>query len=373
MAGCLLRRALLLLLAPVMIAAVMAGLARVGFEVGPLGARAPEHGPLLVIGVFGTVIALERAVALGRTWGYAGACFGGLAALALLARTAALVPPFVVAASVGAVVVNVAITRRGPAAFTWLMLLASVLFAAGNLAWLSGMETHEVVPCWIAFFVLTIVAERLELSRLGATPRWAERILLGLAGLCTLLTAAHLFFAADGIVLRGLGGVLALMAVWELRFDLARRTLRMRGLPRYAASAVLAGAGWLLVFGAVLLWFGLPPAGPVYDAALHSVFVGFVLSMVLAHAPIILPAVSRVRLPFHSSFYLPLVVLHLGLFLRVGADLAGNAEIRRLGSLLNAVALLLFVLVAFAARALSRSASKLRSAPASPSPGETRD
>jgi hypothetical protein len=46
-----------------------------------------------------------------------------------------------------------------------------------------------------------------------------------------------------------------------------------------------------------------------------------VFAMVFGHAPIIFPAVLRVAVPYHASFYLPLVLLHLSLLVR----LAGNA------------------------------------------------
>ena len=48
---------------------------------------------------------------------------------------------------------------------------------------------------------------------------------------------------------------------------------------------MLAGAGWLVITGGLLLVRGLPAAGPDYDAPLHALFVGFVMSAVLAHAP----------------------------------------------------------------------------------------
>ncbi|MBM3556130.1 MAG: hypothetical protein FJX47_11325, partial [Alphaproteobacteria bacterium] len=47
------------------------GLARIGALEGGLFPPA-LHGPLMVSGFFGTVIGLERAVALARLWAYAG-------------------------------------------------------------------------------------------------------------------------------------------------------------------------------------------------------------------------------------------------------------------------------------------------------------
>ncbi|HEV8548201.1 MAG TPA: hypothetical protein VGQ57_04215, partial [Polyangiaceae bacterium] len=213
---------------------------------------------------------------------------------------------------------------------------------------------------------LTIVAERLELSRLGGTPAWAERLLLVLAVLLGALIVARVFCHAGSTSAHAIGAALAAIAIWELRFDLARRTVRRRGLPRYTACAVLAGGIWLFVSGAILACCEVPPAGPLYDAALHAIFVGFVLSMVFAHAPIIVPAVAQARLPYHPLFYVPLVVLHAGLALRVAGDLGLGPAARRAGGLANAIALLLFALVASFSKRLTdgpRSAS-VRLAPA---------
>ncbi|MEO3827408.1 hypothetical protein [Actinomadura sp. B10D3] len=96
----------------------------------------------------------------------------------------------------------------------------------------------------------------------------------------------------------------------------ARRTVRSPGLPCYAAACLLAGYLWLAVAGTIRLAAGRPSNSGLYDAALHAVFLGFVMSMVFGHAPVILPAVLRVRLPYHPVLYAPLVLLHASLLVR---------------------------------------------------------
>jgi hypothetical protein len=53
----------------------------------------------------------------------------------------------------------------------------------------------------------------------------------------------------------------------------------------------------------------------------HAVFVGFVLSMVFAHAPLIFPAVLGLPLTYRPAFYLHVGILHLSLMVRVVGDL----------------------------------------------------
>ena len=66
--------------------------------------------------------------------------------------------------------------------------------------------------------------------------------------------------------------------------------------------------------------------------------------MVFAHAPVIFPAVLGLPLPYRPSFYLHVGVLHLSLIVRVVGDLVDVlGRWRGWGGLLNAVALLLFM------------------------------
>lgn len=359
------RRLVLMLVAGSALTAVLGGLARLGLGTAWGDARAVDHGPLFVVGVFQTVIALERAVALGRPLAWAAPWLGVATGMAMLFGFRELAPPLAVAAAAALVAVNAAIVRRQSAAFTWMMLLGSFLLLVANLAWLLGTPIHGLVLSWMGFFVLTILAERLELSRLAPKPPYATAA-LWLAS-ATLVGALALAFHGRPLAAPLLGLTFLALAVWEVRFDVARLMLRARGLPRYAAIGVLLGSFWLLLSGLLLAVRGFPPAGPVYDAIVHGVLVGFVLSMVFAHAPIILPAVTRIALPFDRALYAPLAILHVGLALRMVGNLAPNALLRQLGGLSTGAALLALVIAALWARRLVRT--RARTTSSTPEPG----
>jgi hypothetical protein len=107
---------------------------------------------------------------------------------------------------------------------------------------------------------------------------------------------------------------------------------------------LLSGYAWLAIGAATILAAGgLAPGTPSYDAALHALLLGFVFSMVFGHAPIIFPAVLRVAVPYHPTFYGPLVLLHLSLVVRLAGDATASFACTRAGALLNAVALVAFV------------------------------
>jgi hypothetical protein len=335
------RRGILLVVVAAVATGVLAGIARLGiaFAWGPRYLF--QHGPLMVLGVFATIIGLERAVALARGWGFAAPAAGAMAAVAMLAGLPGAI--WAASASCAALVaVNVALVRRQSAAFTWLMLAGSAVLFAGSFASALGKPVFDVVPTWIAFFVLTIAGERLELSRLAPTPHWAKSALVALA--IALGAAACARLAWSGPTTRVLGASMTLIGAWQLRFDLARKTIRHRGLPRFSALGIILGSAWLVAAGLAFTVEDLPPAGPLYDGMLHAVFVGYVLSMVFAHAPIILPAVARVKFPYHRSLSVVLVLLHATLVVRIVGDLLSNARVRQLGGVANVAVLVLFAL-----------------------------
>jgi hypothetical protein len=141
-----------------------------------------------------------------------------------------------------------------------------------------------------------------------------------------------------------------------LRYDIARFTVRQRGLPRFIAVCLLTGYGWLGVGGFLSLYYGGVIAGLHYDAILHAVLLGFVFSMIFGHAPIIIPAVMKFTVPYDKWFYVHLFVLHVGLVVRVGSDVAGTWVGREWGGLVNVVAVVLFL--ANTGRAVRRGVSR---------------
>jgi len=278
------------------------------------------HGPLMVSAFFGTVIALERAVALGRLWAYAAPLGAGLGGLLPLIGNMNLGFSLMLVGAAVFCIASAVIFRRQPSLEMGALLAGGLAWLVGNAFLLFGLAA---VPWWIAFFALTIGGERLELSRYLKRPPWVRHAFL-------ILSAGLLL---SPLAPRALGVVLLLLALWLFVFDIARVTIRQAKLPRYIAVCLLAGYFWLAIGGVLMA------ASMANDAALHSIFVGFVFSMVFGHAPVILPAVLRVRFPYHPALYVPLVLLHASLAVRVLLS-------TQVGAWGNAAAIALFIVTA---------------------------
>jgi hypothetical protein len=335
-----------------------AGLARLGWSIPAAAAAVTSlHGALMICAFFGVVISLERAVAIGRYWAYLGPLLGGAGCVATIAGASAIAAWFFVAASLVLLAASIDIFRRQTALFTFTLALGAACWAVGNSLWAAGSNVHDVVTWWLAFLILTIAGERLELSRFLAPSRIAKWTFVAIV----VVISAGLFGASSRWGAQAFAIGLLALAAWLLKQDIARRTVRNRGLTRFIAVCLLSGYVWLAVGGTIILASGGPwPGSPSYDAALHALGLGFVFSMVFGHAPIIVPAVLRVDVPYHPTFYGPLALLHVSLVVRVAGDALGQFAWTRVGGLLNALALAAFILSTLSAAVRGRRGAAIR-------------
>jgi hypothetical protein len=342
--GLRVRLALMALGGIALVSGLLGGMTRLGWPL-PTGSLAELHGPLLISGLFGTLIGLERAIALGPPWAFACPLAAGIGTLALLSGLPLVAgAAFYVAAAAALVAASVVVARSQPTLFHGAMMLGAVAWLAGNVLWLSGHPVPEIVGWWLAFPILTVAGERLELSRVLMPKLRAEWVFLLAAGLL-LSGAQNALQSVNGAVLFGAG--LVVMTAWLLRHDIARRNVRKRHETRYFAVCMLCGYGWLGGAGVLLLLSANRSLDLPYDVAIHAVLIGFALSMVFGHALIILPAITRRRVQYHAALYAPLLLLQAGTLMRVCGGLLGH-EIVRIWSgpmVLVAIAGLAFVVI----------------------------
>lgn len=325
-----------------LLGALAGGLQRLGSlppplaQAGPLAQAQLLHGALMMAGFFGSLISLERVVALRRgIWvplasGAAGllALLGwpGWAAGLWILAAAGLIYLYLWATKHRALSLPLAVEASAALALLW----AAVAFAQA--------AAHPARWAWSLFLVLTIVGERRELMRLRPLPPWAGRAFLlawaMLAGVALLMGPAPHLAAVLG------WAVLGLLALWLLYFDLARLQWRMPGWAGHTAICLLLGYVWLLAAALA----GLAGQGQAGGIAWHLLWLGFVFAMVFGHAPIMLPALAGLR-PRPSRWALaPLALMGASLLLRSAAVLGGRPSWLALAGLGHGLALLWFAL-----------------------------
>ncbi|WP_201288718.1 hypothetical protein [Actinomyces sp. zg328] len=310
------------------------------------GSLAPLHGPLMLVGFLGTVISLERAVAARAAWAFlapAGLALGALLGPAGAPQGVGRLITLVGALALGAI--YIAVHRRAPSVAGDVEALGAIALILGILLWIAGAPIEDCVPLWLLLPTLTIVGERLELARVAFLDGAVEAVVAGLSA--TALLGACLHPAGDWAAII-IGPALLGLAVTMAYYDVARRTIRSRGSAagavRFAAASMLAGYLWLAVAGAV--WTARGLEGNAYEIIIHSLGLGFAFSMILAHAPTIIPAIVHRKLPHHPLMWVPFALLHGGLALRVGALAAGALRPWQAGGVVGIVGILAFMLIA---------------------------
>lgn len=338
--------------APFMIAALAslltglwAGLARIGWALPDAdSALMLRHGGLMVVGFAGTVIGVERAVAVRSIPAFAAPAFSAACGMSLVAGAPPAVPPALAAAAGAAYVVNMAtLSLRHRTLPFYVMLAGAICLTAAAVAWWHGGGLPRVVPWWIAFLALTIGAERLELLRFQHLSRTA--VVVGSVSLLVVVAgpAVGVLDGATGARVLGVG--LISSAAWLGARDHARRGVRSDGLTRYIAVGLLAAYTWLAITGLMLVAWGLSAAGGRYDAVVHAFFIGVVMSAIFAHEPIIAPSVSGLDFPYSPWFYAPLLLIESGLVTRIAGDLLQQAELRRWSGLVQTIAIVLLLAI----------------------------
>lgn len=326
-----------------LLAALWGGLLRMGWQFPVVQPNwVAQHGVLMVAGFFGTLIHLERAVALGKGWAYIGVAINATGALLLTLHIFPMAGAWgLVFGSMLLLLIFAVTLRTHTNEHTLVMAGGALSLVIANILWVFGTLVYQLVLWWAAFLVLTIAGERLEMTRMlkisvSARRLFRAALLLYVLGLLCLLFDVNL-----GARLNGLGSIA--LAVWLLHNDIARRTVQQTGLTRFIAICLLSGYVWLLIAGGLSLIYGIPAGGAVYDAILHAIFLGFVFAMIFGHAPIIFPAVLGLQVVYTRWLYLPLGALHGTLLIRTFGNLTANGSARQWGGLLNALIIVLYL------------------------------
>ncbi len=195
-------------------------------------------------------------------------------------------------------------------------LLSAFLLPAGNVGFWMTL---------LLFPVAFVLGERVELTSL-ATKSSSERyvpalfmvvVVLGLFGLdaLSLTPAATTTPVAFGLM--GLTFGFFLVAERKVRSNAAASPFQ-----RYVSNHVELAYIWGLAGSVFGIAYSLSPMLVFYDAFIHSLALGFIGLMFLAHGPIILPMVTRRQFDNAKLSSIPLAILMVALVTRIGSELA---------------------------------------------------
>ncbi len=334
-----------------LVASIWSGWLRLGWPL-PLLQPAAHHGGLMTVSFLSTLILLERTVTFPQRWFLVFPLLNGISGFFLILGMPDAAFPLLLTGSAALAVMSAYTIYRYKEDYFVLYFLGALLLIVGNaLLWKTGLY-RVAVPWWMGFLLFTITAERLELTKFLAVSR-VQKTLLWL-GIAISLAGILLPFHAQGRLVLGVG--LAAAAFWLLRFDMAFRSVKVPGQHKYNGIGLILGYCWLLVSGLFLVFD--PGLAFGYDAMVHSFFLGFVFSMIFAHAPIIFPAVLNLSIrPYHPVLYVWVGLLQLTLSIRVAADVLEWVLARKYSGLANGLVILGFFLtlaVLFSLRAAEK-------------------
>ena len=293
---------------------MLSGLGRMGWSV-PLSESYVHHGAIMAGGFLGSLIALEKVIPLKKPYFYTGPLLSACSVVAFITGHFSVALFMLIGASVLFVFVYLTYLRTQTTLYLLIALAGSVCWVVGNVLLLWKRFYPMAFPWWMAFILLIIVSERLELLKfLPVSNRSKHRLILFLG----FFIAGILFpFHETGRYVSGAS--LVFVAAWLLRNDVVSVTMKKEGLLRYTAVALVCGYIALLLEGVFLVV--IHDMALAYDIILHTFFIGFVFAMIFAHGPIILPGVLGLSVrPYHPLFYLPLVLLFISLGFRIAAD-----------------------------------------------------
>lgn len=204
-------------------------------------------------------------------------------------------------------------------------VLSGVTLPSGNLGF---------VMLLLAFPVLFILGERIDLAKFTATASSTRKFTLSLV--LAVLTVA--LFATSALQIQliltnvtFLLGSIFLFAVLLVALlteipNLRRLSKSPRALQRHVSLHVRVAYVWGLLGLFLAIVYGLSVYRlNLYDSFIHALSVGYVGTMILAHGPLILPAVMSKSFSEAKLSTAPLAMLSLSVALRTFGELAQGA------------------------------------------------
>jgi hypothetical protein len=329
---------------------IWTGWIRIGWSL-PINSAQTDHGALMVGGFIGTLICLERTVNFKNKIALLVPFISSMSIIFFVIKLPHVSYWLLFAGSAGLIIIYLILYIERNDLHILIMMVGALCYLIGNAILLKTSFYPQAVMWWIAFVYFTILGERLELSKY-LNIKTNQKILL--------LVLLMVYVVAIILPFHGNGGYIAAIsligsALWLFKYDMAKKSLQKAGQHFFSGLVLLTGYEWLIICGLFMAYGAY--SGLLYDAAVHSFFLGFVFSMIFAHAPIVLPGVLRLEVnPFHKILYLWFAILQVSLILRLISAFTLSTAVKHTGALFNGIAILgFFVTMAVLVRMSKKS------------------
>jgi hypothetical protein len=318
---------------------IFTGWFRIGWNL-PVSLPSGEHGALMIGSFLGTLICLERSVSYPNRIALLVPLINSMSIVFFLLSLPNTAYIFLILGGFGLTAIYYFIYIKHKGFHILIMMAGSMCYLVGGAVLYSTSFYPFVVMWWIAFLLFTITGERLELSKFllfkNAVKKQAVLIIL----LSVFITSIFLpFHSSIGSIAPAIS--LIGSALWLFKYDMAKHSLKKPGQSFYSGLLLLTGYVWLMIAG---LFFAFGAFfGSFYDSSLHAFFLGFVFLMIFAHAPVILPAVLKLKIdPFGKSLYIWYVLLNLTLIFRLLSEFSSLAPYKIWAGMFNGIAIIGF-------------------------------
>lgn len=232
--------------------------------------------------------------------------------------------------------VLIRLTRKSGIKMPFYYMILSVVPLLGSAA-LSSFELPAGEPAFImlllSFPMIFILGERVELSKFtsarSSTKKFEAAFVLSILAVTLFSIASLLSSYRIQVDITSIGlfflfaTLLAVLSAEISNFKILTKSIQP--LQRYVSIHTRIAYGWAIsgiIFAEI--YFLSPLSFDFYDAFIHSLAVGFIGTMLLAHGPVILPSVTGRKLESSSISIGPLLLLTIANLIRIVGDIVLN-------------------------------------------------
>ncbi len=190
------------------------------------------------------------------------------------------------------------------------------------------VDDYPLILQMLLFPMIFVLGERIELGKFQYFPykKLANRlVLIVLSASVSLTFISSVFWTSNGqlseLLLSSALACLLIASVVTFAIERKRKQYPVRtSLQAYVDKGILIAYFWLFL-GVLLFLLRVSGITGLYDAAIHSIALGFIVTFIFAHGPVIFPTVLERNVNIGRLSFLPIVTLTLSNCLRIFGDM----------------------------------------------------